>query len=127
MRRRQLDEKEAMRLSSTIAQRNTQTLKQHGGPVLDEFAIRSEAEGVVEESNEQTERRAEGVDEGGRERRGKIREKKLNQEEIGGRKKREDRPNQTGRGEASAGDWIMDTGGTRGCYPWARRGPCSGR
>jgi hypothetical protein len=46
-------------------------LKQQGGPVLDDFAIRSEAEGVVEVSDEQTERRAEGVDEGGRERRGK--------------------------------------------------------
>lgn len=65
MRRRQLDEKEARRRNSTIARRDTQRLgATRGRPVLAEFAIRSETEGVVKESDEQTERRAKGVDEG---------------------------------------------------------------
>lgn len=55
---------------------------------------------------------------------GKIREKKLNQEEIGGRKKSEDRPNHTRRGEASAGDWDYGHGRDKGLLPtkvsWAR-------
>lgn len=84
--------------------------------MLAEFATGNEAKGVVEESDEQTERRAKGVDEG--------------EEKGGGNKRKEVEPRrdkrekkkrrQTKRGEASAGDWIMDTGGTRGCYPWAR-------